>query len=318
MMTRVALLSFVTVMTGACWPGGDSDPADDIEAELSEKYPAVFKADAVGPFLSQIRPELRDLRYADREEYTSVVRGMAQIMRLKPLTVTVEDMRQDLPEVDMYEGLSDPFSSEFLSSFYEVEAERIGNGGVTFESIKTMGAAHQENAVTKYRNALLRYLEDLRAKRETLVEKDEQLEEVFALISFIQPQVDQDDDTLRINVQTRNGTEQDLSSLGITVAAWETEERFGEPEVLGTRIVSFDTPFAAGNDRFLDVSINAPGYESGPISITATQLTSEAGLSFERSAMEKPLRIAEDMINDAERARRSIQNDLTRALTDFP
>lgn len=317
-MQRLALMSVLAGMTSACWWEDDSDTVGSNQPAVEDMYPAIFMGDAPGDVIPDIRAELNELSRSDQEEFRAVVRAMAQIIALKDLTVTANDVSRELPDISPYDDLGDPTSEQFLGQFFASAADRLGEGGMTLESIKKIGATHEENAGTKYRNALFAYLEALKAKQLDIVEKDKQIKQVVAMVSFIQPKLERSGDKLSLSVKTQNSTELRLATIEVTVSASDPEAQFSTPEPVGSTVVSFDPPFEPGTDTTLDFTVDAPDYKGGPISLEVTKLSTASGFSVEASAMEEPLDLIDDLISDAEWARESVRDDLKRALERFP
>ncbi|MHA6345944.1 hypothetical protein [Roseivivax sp. CAU 1761] len=315
--TRIALIGAVAVLTSACWPGDDPEPVADV-MPVEDLFPKVFAATDQDAFIAEFQPRLIELQRTGREEFTAVARGMAQIIRFSDLSVTAEDLREGLPELEPFADLPDPSSQEFLGLFHEAVLDRLADGGVTFESIKTMGAAHQENAGTTYRNAMYLYLEELREKRRELRKRDDKLRKLVDLVSFIQPVIRRDGTSLHVTVQTRNGTDQALNALSVTVGEKNPERSWEAAKSVGETVVRFDQPFGSDESRALSFSVEAGEYTGGPISLEVTGVTTSAGFSVEKGAMDEPMKLLDKLISDVEWEREQVRDTLQRALERFP
>ncbi|WP_157374366.1 hypothetical protein [Salipiger sp. CCB-MM3] len=189
---------------------------------------------------------------------------------------------------------------------------------MTFESIQTIGEGHQKNAVTKYQNALYRYIEKLREKKVAINAKNRKIQQLLDLVSFIQPTVQQDGSVLTIRVPARNGTDQALASLEVTVSAKTAAESWAEPEPIGATTVQFKDNFLSKESRVLEFSVETEDYTGGQISLDVTELTTEGGFSINEQTMAEPIQVIDELISDAEWKRRMIEDELQSATERYP
>lgn len=317
-LAQALTLSLAVGLTSACWPERGNDSSNATEVAIEDLYPTVFRAKSFDEFSGQFVPELKELQGSDQDRYRTVVRGMAQIIAFKNFDVSVDDFREELPSPDPFADLPEAGSDEFLELFYEAGQDRLSEGGMTYDSIQKIGEAHQTNAVTKYENALYTYIQTLREKQESIEEKDGQIRQILDLVSFIQPSVERDGAKLSVTVQATNSTDEDLLSLVVSIGSKDPSMSWSEPKVIGSANVQLDGHLQPGETRTIQFSVDGAGYNGGAISLDVTGLTMQSGFSVEETSMLEPLKVIEQLIQDAEWKRRSIGDELGRTTSIHP